>query len=110
MTQQRPHLRGRQTYHPEDDPRLHERMRAPTGPSVHERLLDVISGSWVSRRAGMDTSKQTGVTNSRGSALIWPSRISSTQWATSTQQRRRKERQTQIHAQRKKSSENVPSS
>src|SRR5436853_1553551 len=26
MTQQRPHLRGRQTYHPEDDPRLHERM------------------------------------------------------------------------------------
>src|SRR5258708_8862 len=47
MTQQRPHLRGRQTYHPEDDPRLqlHERMRASTGTSVHERWLDVIWGS-----------------------------------------------------------------
>ena len=32
-------------------------MRAPTGPSVHERLLDVIWGSWVSRRAGMEDAR-----------------------------------------------------
>jgi hypothetical protein len=34
------------------------RMRAPTVyRAVHERLLDVISGSWVSRRAGMEDAR-----------------------------------------------------
>jgi hypothetical protein len=89
-------------------------MRAPTGPSVHERLLDVISCSWVSRRFHQQANSCYQLAwqcfdlavahklNVMGNEL--------TAKAGELRSPERKERQTQIHAQRKKSSENVPSS
>ena len=97
-------------------------MRAPTGPSVHERLLDVISGSWVSRRAGMEDARFFHQQANWCYQLAWQCfdlavahQLNTmgnehTAKARELRSQERKERQTQIHAQRKKSSENVPSS
>ena len=47
-------------------------MRAPTGPSVHARLLDVNSGSWVAERAGME---DACLFLSSASKLVLPTRV-----------------------------------
>jgi hypothetical protein len=88
---------------------------------VHERLLDVISGSWVSRRAGMEDARFVQQANSCYQ-LAWQCfdlavahklNVMGNELTAKAGELRspeRKERQKQIHAQRKKSSENVPSS
>src|SRR6266404_9139601 len=121
MTQQKPHWRERPR-HPEDDLRPHEVMRAPTLISSRA-LARGISGPWMPRRSGGIEDACFLHQQANGCyQLAWQCfdlavahQLNTmgnehTAKARELRSQERKERQTQIHAQRKKSSENVPSS